>query len=252
MREDLNMINFKYLPTKNSKQFSSKRRSKGNIKAIVIHDTGNTSKGAGALNHKKYLDGASRQGSAHYYVDDKEIIQTIGDSYIAWSVGDTWGYKNNPNRLKDLNNYNTISIEMCINKDGDYDKMYYNTVELVKNLMNQLNIKRVVRHYDISGKSCPDHLKNNNWEGWKQFLKDIKQPMREYIALSKSETKGVKVGDKVEVTKDKKVKVQFERRTVEVPTILQGGSNYVKIRPLFEQLGYTVEWDEDTGTIIIY
>ena len=246
------MIKFRYLPTKNTKQFSSKRRNKGNIQAIVIHDTGNTSKGAGALNHKTYLDGASRQGSAHYYIDDKEIIQTIGDSRVAWSVGDTWGHKNNPNRLKDLNNYNTISIEMCINEDGNYKQMYYNTVELVKNLMKQLNIKRVVRHYDITGKSCPNHLKTNNWEGWKQFLKDIKQPMREYIDLSKSETEGVKVGDKVEVPKDKTVKVQFERAVVTVPTILKDDSNYVHIRKLFEQLGYKVEWNGETGTIIIY
>ena len=246
------MIKFRYLPTKNSKQFSSKRRNKGNIQAIVIHDTGNTSKGAGALNHKTYLDGATRQGSAHFYVDDKEIIQTIGDSRTAWSVGDTWGHKNNPNRLKDLNNYNTISIEMCINSDGNYKQMYYNTVELVKNLMEQLNIKRVVRHYDITGKSCPDHFKPNNWERWEKFLTDIKQPLREYIDLTKTETEGVKMGDKVEVKENKTVKVQFERRTVEVPTILKEGSNFIQIRNLFEQLGYTVEWNGETETIIIY
>lgn len=240
------MIKFRYLPTTNKKQYSTNRRNLSDIKAIVIHDTGNTSKGAGALNHKKYLDGATRQGSAHYYVDDKEIIQTIGDSYIAWSVGDTWGHKNNPNRLKDLNNYNTISIEMCINNDGDYNQMYYNTVELIKNLMNQLNIKRVVRHYDISGKSCPDHLKPNNWRNWEQLLKDIKQPMREYIDLKQTETKGVKVND------NKTVKVQFERKLVTVPTILKDDNNYVQIRNLFEQLGYTVEWNGETETIIIY
>ena len=252
MRGILNMIKFRYLPTNNKKQFSSKRRNKANIKAIVIHDTGNTSNGANAFNHKRYLDGATRQGSAHYYVDDTEIIQTVGDSRTAWSVGDTWGYKNNPNRIKDLNNYNTISIEMCINEDGNYKQMYYNTVELVKNLMNQLNIKRVVRHFDISGKSCPFHFKPNNWERWKQFLKDIKQPMKEYIDLSKTESEGVKVGEKVTVKENKTVKVQFERRTVEVPTILKDDNNYVQIRPLFEQLGYTVEWNGETGTIIIY
>ena len=240
------MIKFRYLPTTNIKQFSTNRRKLSDIKAIVIHDTGNTSKGAGALNHKKYLDGATRQGSAHYYVDDKEIIQTIGDSKTAWSVGDTWGYKNNPNRLKDLNNYNTISIEMCINNDGDYNQMYYNTVELIKNLMEQLNIKRVVRHYDISGKSCPDHLKGNNWRNWEQLLKDIKQPMREYIDLKQTKTEGVKVND------NEKVKVQFERTLITVPTILKDSTNYVQIRPLFEQLGYTVEWNDETETIIIY
>lgn len=239
------MIKFRYLPTTNTKQFLNNRRKLSDIKAIVIHDTGNTSKGSGALNHKKYLDGATRQGSAHYYVDDKEIIQTVGDSKTAWSVGDTWGHKNYPNRLKDLNNYNTISIEMCINNDGDYNQMYYNTVELIKNLMKQLNIKRVVRHYDISGKSCPNHLKGNNWQRWEQLLKDIKQPMREYIDLKQTETKGVKVND------NETVKVQFERTLITVPTILKDDNNYVQIRNLFEQLGYKVEWNGDTETIII-
>ena len=246
MRGVLKMIKFRYLPTTNVKQASKNRRKISDIKAIVIHDTGNPSRGAGALNHKKYLDGAIRLGSAHYYVDDKEIIQTIGDSYTAWSVGDTWGHKNNPNRIKDLNNYNTISIEMCINNDGDYNQMYYNTVELVKNLMSQLNIKRVVRHYDVSGKSCPDHLKANNWKRWEQLLKDIKQPIREYIDLKQPETKGAKVND------NKTVKVQFGRIRVTIPTILKDDRNYVPIGKLFEQLGYTVKWDGETGTIVIY
>ena len=240
------MIKFRYLPTTNMSQLSTEMRNLSDIKAIVIHDTGNPSAGAGALNHKIYLDGATRYGSAHYYVDDKEIIQTIGDNYIAWGVGDTWGYSNNLNRMKDLNNYNTISIEMCINSDGDYNKMYYNTVELVKNLMSQLNVKRVVRHFDISGKSCPNHLSANNWSGWEQLLKDIKQPMREYIDLKQTETVGVKVNN------NKTTKVQFEKRTVEVPTILKDNVNYVQIRKLFEQLGYKVEWNGETETIIIY
>ena len=240
------MIKFRYLPTTNTRQFSSNSRNTKNIKAIVIHDTGNTSKGANAYNHKLYLDRATRQGSAQYYVDDTEIIQVIGDSKTAWSVGDTWGYSNNPNRFKDLNNYNTVNVEMCINEDGDYSKIYYNTVELVKNLMYQLNIKRVVRHFDITGKYCPYHFKPNNWERWEQFLKDIKQPMREYIDLSKTETEGVKMNN------NKTVEIMFERKLVTVPTIIKDNTNYVQIRELFEQLGYKVEWNGETNTIYIY
>lgn len=49
----------------------SKRTS--NIKYIVIHDTGNTGRGAGVNNHFIYLNGGNRNASADYFVDDKEV-----------------------------------------------------------------------------------------------------------------------------------------------------------------------------------
>ena len=84
------MLEFKYKPITNARQYSTKRRKTSDIKYIVIHDTANSGHGANAINHYKYLQNAQRYGSAHYYVDDCQIIQTIGDSRIAWSVGDTW------------------------------------------------------------------------------------------------------------------------------------------------------------------
>lgn len=45
-------------------------------KYIVIHDTGNKSKGANAFMHYKYFNGGDRQASAHYFVDDKGAIGT--------------------------------------------------------------------------------------------------------------------------------------------------------------------------------
>ena len=81
-------MKFLYKQTTNKKQYSSQRRNLDSIKWIVIHYTGNYSKGANAEAHYRYLNNATRYGSAHFYVDDKEIIQTIGDSYTAWSVGE--------------------------------------------------------------------------------------------------------------------------------------------------------------------
>ena len=188
------MGKFIYRPTKNAKQYGSKKRNLSDIKFIVIHDTGNTNRGAGALGHLNYLDGATRYGSAHYYVDDKIIAQPIGDSRVAWSVGDTWARKNRTRT--DVNNSNSISIEMCINADSDYNAMYKNVVELTKNLMQKYNIPldRVVRHYDASGKPCPNHMMAGNWAKWKRFLYDIDKPIEWVIDLDKnSEFGGVKV-----------------------------------------------------------
>lgn len=155
-------------------------RKKTPIKYLVIHDTGNSNKGAGALNHRNYVENNKRGASAHYFVDDKVIVQFVGDSLSAGSVGDGKGKYG-------ITNANSLSIEMCINSDADYAKTYKNTVELTKNLMKKFNIPidRVVRHYDASRKSCPNHMRQNNWSKWWKFKEDIQKPIEWQIDLSK-------------------------------------------------------------------
>lgn len=155
-------------------------RGKVGIKYLVIHDTGNPNKGAGALAHRNYVENNKRGASAHYFVDDKVIVQYVGDSLSAGSVGDGKGKYG-------ITNANSLSIEMCINSDADYAKTYKNTVELTKNLMKKFNIPidRVVRHYDASRKSCPNHMRQNNWSKWWKFKEDIQKPIEWQIDLSK-------------------------------------------------------------------
>lgn len=155
-------------------------RRGNSIKYLVIHDTGNSNKGAGALAHRNYVENNTRGASAHYFVDDKVIVQYVGDSKSAGSVGDGKGKYG-------ITNTNSLSIEMCINSDADYAKTYKNTVELTKNLMKKFNIPidRVVRHYDASRKSCPNHMRQNNWGKWWKFKEDIKKPIEWQIDLSK-------------------------------------------------------------------
>ena len=138
------------------------------IKYIVIHDTGNTSKGAGADNHFLFFNAADRQSSAHYFVDGKQILRVIKDEDKSWAVGDGGGKYG-------ITNENSISIEMCINSDGDFNKTYLNTLNLTKNLMNKysISIENVVRHYDASRKICPNIWKENNWEKWNRFKEDL-------------------------------------------------------------------------------
>ena len=175
-------MNFKYLPIKRNIYTRGKNPE---ISYLVIHDTGNTGVGANALNHRNYVENNGRGASAHYFVDDKGIVQYVGDSLAAGAVGDGHGKYG-------IRNRNSLSIEMCINSDGNYQKMYKNTVELAKNLMKKFNIPidRVVRHYDASRKSCPSHMKANNWSKWWQFKEDIKQPIEWEIDLSKDSVFG--------------------------------------------------------------
>lgn len=165
-------------------------RGKVGIKYLVIHDTGNPNRGAGALNHRNYVENNTRGASAHYFVDDKVIVQYVGDSLSAGSVGDGKGRYG-------ITNANSLSIEMCINSDADYAKTYKNTVELTKNLMRKFNIPidRVVRHYDASRKSCPNHMRQNNWSKWWKFKEDIQKPIEWQIDLSKDSEFGEKNQD---------------------------------------------------------
>lgn len=188
-------MRFLYKPIINKRQIGQKRKY-SDIKYLVIHDTGNSSIGADAEAHYKYLQTAQRYGSAHYYVDDRQIIQTIGDSLVAWSIGDTWGYSNNPNRIKDAFNFNSLNVELCINSDTDKDKAYKNVVELTKNLMKKFGFPAdmVIRHFDATGKICPGSWSKNDWAMWWKFKKDIQKPIEWVIDLSKDSTFGEKGG----------------------------------------------------------
>lgn len=173
------MIQFKYKPITNAKQMGMKR-NKSNIKFIVIHYTGNPGEGANANAHYKYLQSATRYGSAHYFVDDHEIIQVIGDSTTAWAVGDNQGYGR---ALNGCTNENSISVEMCINSDGNFDKTYFNTVELFKELKRLYPSAKICRHYDVSRKKCPMFLVDN--AKFQKFLEDVAKPRRIILDLSK-------------------------------------------------------------------
>lgn len=137
-------------------------------KYIVVHDTANKKVGAGALAHYKYFDSAYRAASAHYFVDDSNIIETVEVSLVAWHCGD------GRNRYG-INNSNSIGIEICINEDSDYKKALDQARELIRFLMKYYSIpkSRVVRHYDASRKICPGTMAADNWKPWKEFFSSI-------------------------------------------------------------------------------
>ena len=138
---------------------------------IVIHETGNTDIGADAERHYRYFNGGDRGASAHYFVDDKQIIQVVEHSVQSWHNGKK--YVSNP-AVPQCNNSNSIGIEICVNQDGDYSKAVANAVELTKKLMKELNIPvdKVIRHYDSCGKQCPAKMLREP-KLWTDFKKSI-------------------------------------------------------------------------------
>ncbi len=85
-------------------------------------------------------------------------------------------------------NYYLIGVEMCVNSDGDWSKTYNNTVELVQFLLNkyQLTINELYRHYDITGKLCPQMMIDE--EPWQQFITKVNNGLKFKLAQT------VKVG----------------------------------------------------------
>lgn len=143
-----------FLTNKNRPKIKLKK-----IKGIVIHWTANTGKGANAIANRNYFNSTERLASAHFIVDDRNIIQCIPEDEVAWHVGSD-KYRDAGRKLSENGygpNYFTIGIEMCVNSDGNWIKTYQNTVELAACLLRKynLNTNDLYRHYDITGKDCP-------------------------------------------------------------------------------------------------
>ena len=140
------------------------------IKYIVVHDTGNPSRGANATAHYNYFNGGDRSSSADFFVDDTQVL-CVNDyyKYYTWHCGDGRGKYGITNR-------NSVGIEFCINVDSDRDKTLERTAQLVRELMQELNIpiERVVRHYDASRKNCPQSMSKNGWAAWYEFKEKLK------------------------------------------------------------------------------
>ena len=138
---------------------------------IVIHETDNSDVGADAERHYIYFNGGDRGTSAHYVVDDKQVIQLVEHDVQSWHNGKK--YVSNP-AVAQCNNSNSIGIEICVNQDGDYSKAVANALELTKKLMKELNITvdKVIRHYDSCGKQCPAKMLREP-KIWSDFKKAI-------------------------------------------------------------------------------
>ncbi|MCH5186369.1 MAG: N-acetylmuramoyl-L-alanine amidase [Oscillospiraceae bacterium] len=147
-------------------------RSAGDINYIVIHDTGNTRESADAVNHYNFFNSGNQKASADFFTDSNGIIQ-VNDyyKYYTWHCGDG-------GEDAKIKNKNSISIEICINRDGDYDTAVNNAVILTRILMKELDIdiNHVVRHHDASGKDCPVTMNNKDWKYFKDSVMNKKSP----------------------------------------------------------------------------
>lgn len=156
------------------------------IKYIVIHYVGAL---GGAEANCDYYAGADRKASAHYFVGfGGEVCQSVEDQNIAWHCGTKSGYKH-----PECRNANSIGIEMCVRNKGnkaDTSRDWYfedatvqTAIELTKELMERYNVPadHVIRHYDVTGKICPNpYVYNHTQHTWEDFKKALVTRPTEY------------------------------------------------------------------------
>lgn len=151
-------------------------RSSRDASYVTMHYTGNNKDTARA--NANYFGGAGRNASAHLFVDDTEIYQSVPLNSVAWHCG-AQTYKHAYCR-----NANSIGIEMCCTA-GNYkisEKTKQNAAYLCAYICKMLGIsagevdKYVLRHWDVTGKNCPAQMAGSNnaeWVAFKNMVKSI-------------------------------------------------------------------------------
>lgn len=149
------------------------------IRYLVYHYTGNDGD-AGGDNARYYRDHVV-QASAHYFVDDDSVTQSVEDLEIAWAVG---GKKwtdcprtGGGSLYGTATNANSLSIELCdTRRDGQLmasEATLERGARLGRALMEKYHIpaERVIRHFDVTGKHCPAYFMDAQaWAGFKERL----------------------------------------------------------------------------------
>lgn len=134
------------------------------IEYIVVHYTANS--GDTAQNNLDYFARTKTGTSAHYFVDENEVCQSVQDTDVAWHCG-----SKNP-RHPYCRNANSIGIEMCNSVGGVPEAVRDRTAAFVRQKMAEygIDVDHVLTHYLVTGKRCPAPWVDNPAE-WMEFKK---------------------------------------------------------------------------------
>lgn len=150
------------------------------VEAIVIHFTG-ISNDTAENEGNYFAHGNTRAAGAHIFSDRAgNNVKSVPLSRPAWSVGIFFTKANGAAKYwGTLNNYNTISIEMCDCATKDPSKKQIKAIKkAIKYIRKHCpNATKVVRHWDICGKSCPGRMTGGpgtkGYERWQKLLRNL-------------------------------------------------------------------------------
>lgn len=138
----------------------------GKVEYIVVHYTANS--GDTAKNNADYFAREWTGTSAHYFVDGREVWQSVRDEDTAYHCGST--HPKHPA----CRNYNSIGVEMCDSVEAVPAATRERTAAFVRELMERYQVppENVLRHYDVTGKRCPAPWVDSpvGWEKFKSML----------------------------------------------------------------------------------
>ncbi len=157
------------------------------VRYIVMHYTANN--GDTAKNNCDYYHRVGGlQASAHYFVDEYGVMQSVREGDTAWHCGARAYWH------PECRNDNSIGIEMCSRKraDGSYyikPETVANAAALAKDIMQRygIDIDHVVRHYDVTGKVCPEPYVRDA-SAWAEFKARLTAPETEEDDMTRYNT----------------------------------------------------------------
>jgi N-acetylmuramoyl-L-alanine amidase len=216
-------------------------------RGLVIHWTANEGKGANAVANRNYFNKPTTEASAHYIVDDKQIVRCLPENEMGYHVG-AKQYK--PEAVAKLSSYPnncTIGIEMCVNADGNFQETYRRTVELAADILKRhgWGVDRLWRHFDITGKNCPAYFVSDDYgrkytgltaaQAWAKFKDDVNR-----LLTGNPQTKEKPVD---------KVSIEINGCRLPVQGYLRDGVSWLPVRAVAEAVGGKVEWCEVTKQV---
>lgn len=167
-------------------------RDKSNKKYIVVHYLGVVGQNQNLWN--------GGYGATFTIFWNGDVYYTADYTAVTWQCGGRIQGESKdgngvaPHRFYGkCTNYNSVSIESCVKRTdnkyegGNDDKWYFteetqeSLVWAVSKMMDDLNIPidRVIRHFDVTGKACPNpYVRNNGQNGnwtWDEFINNVKQ-----------------------------------------------------------------------------
>jgi len=166
--------------------FAKTSRDLGKVCYIVIHYTAN--KNDTAAGNCKYFKNNVTKSSAHFFVDGKEILQSVPLSHAAWHCGGKLlsGTQGGTYNGK-CTNTNSIGIELCGTGSTKTEILPNQAtidmaIELTKELMAEFNIpaENVIRHFDVTWKQCPAY-----WVDDKKWNSEFKSKLVEKKEVEK-------------------------------------------------------------------
>jgi N-acetylmuramoyl-L-alanine amidase len=164
------------------------------VVGIILHWTGNF--GAGDEAHETYFANLEdRYASAHIFADRDSATCIIPLNEVAYQANDVQKRNKDGSRFRPLAkvlgenaNLTTVSLEMCVEKDGEiHSDTIKRSIAICAELcqMFKLEANQIYRHHDVTDKNCPAPFVKDpaRFESFKKEVDKILHPVKKPVKV---------------------------------------------------------------------